>query len=72
MERGLKWLRARVTDRRVFYVAGNHESYGTEIAREVNVLNQDKAAWHGQRPILARRPRRLVDAILRDQSDACA
>lgn len=33
MERGVKWLRERVQDRPVIYVAGNHEAYGTDIDR---------------------------------------
>jgi predicted phosphodiesterase len=32
-ERGVKWLRERVTDRPVIYVVGNHEFYGTDIQR---------------------------------------
>lgn len=35
MERGVKWLLQRVTDRPVIYVAGNHEFYGTDIDRTV-------------------------------------
>lgn len=35
MERGVRWLLERVTDRQVIYVAGNHESYGTDIDRTV-------------------------------------
>jgi predicted phosphodiesterase len=31
MERGVKWLLERVTDRPVLYIAGNHESYGQDI-----------------------------------------
>jgi Icc-related predicted phosphoesterase len=31
MERGVKWLRDRVPDRDVIYVAGNHEAYGQDI-----------------------------------------
>jgi 3',5'-cyclic AMP phosphodiesterase CpdA len=27
MERGVNWLRARVTDRPVIYIPGNHEAY---------------------------------------------
>ncbi|WP_019197322.1 metallophosphoesterase [Afipia birgiae] len=30
MERGLAWLRARITDRPVIYVSGNHEGYGAD------------------------------------------
>lgn len=30
MERGVAWLRERVTDRPVIYVSGNHEAYGTD------------------------------------------
>lgn len=35
MERGVKWLLERVTDRPVIYVAGNHEAYGTDLDRTV-------------------------------------
>jgi predicted phosphodiesterase len=35
MERGVKWLRERVPDKPVIYVAGNHEAYGTDIDRTV-------------------------------------
>lgn len=35
MERGVAWLRARVTDRPVVYVPGNHEFYGCDIDRTV-------------------------------------
>lgn len=30
MDRGVKWLRGHVQDKPVIYVAGNHESYGTD------------------------------------------
>ncbi|GAB9167406.1 hypothetical protein BDS110ZK4_30230 [Bradyrhizobium diazoefficiens] len=40
MERGVKWLAQRVTDRPVFYCAGNHESYGTDIDRTVEKARQ--------------------------------
>jgi predicted phosphodiesterase len=33
MERGVKWLTERVTDKPVIYVAGNHEAYGVDIDR---------------------------------------
>lgn len=33
MERGVKWLRERVTDKPVIYIAGNHEAYGVDIDR---------------------------------------
>ncbi|MBB1090461.1 metallophosphoesterase family protein [Rhodopseudomonas palustris] len=35
MERGVRWLAERVTDRPVIYIAGNHEFYGTDIDRTV-------------------------------------
>jgi predicted phosphodiesterase len=31
MERGVEWLKARVTDRPVVFVGGNHERFGTDI-----------------------------------------
>jgi predicted phosphodiesterase len=33
MERGVKWLVERVTDREIIYIGGNHEAYGTDIDR---------------------------------------
>jgi Icc-related predicted phosphoesterase len=36
MERGVAWLRARVTDRPVVYVPGNHEFYGTDLDKTVD------------------------------------
>jgi Icc-related predicted phosphoesterase len=35
MERGVEWLKARVTDRPVVYVSGNHESYGVGNDRTI-------------------------------------
>jgi predicted phosphodiesterase len=35
MERGVKWLLERVTDRDVVYVGGNHEGYGTDLDRTI-------------------------------------
>jgi predicted phosphodiesterase len=35
MERGVKWLLSRVSDRDVVYVAGNHEFFGTDLDRTV-------------------------------------
>jgi 3',5'-cyclic AMP phosphodiesterase CpdA len=35
MERGVAWLRDRVTDRPVIYVSGNHEAYGRDIDRTI-------------------------------------
>jgi Icc-related predicted phosphoesterase len=35
MDRGVKWLRERVTDRPVIYIPGNHEGYGRDIDRTV-------------------------------------
>ncbi|MBR0804339.1 metallophosphoesterase [Bradyrhizobium japonicum] len=36
MERGVAWLRQRVTDKPVIYTAGNHEFYGCDIDRTVD------------------------------------
>jgi predicted phosphodiesterase len=35
MERGVEWLKARVTDHPVIYVGGNHEGYGQDINRTI-------------------------------------
>ena len=35
MERGVNWLRERVTDRPVIYIPGNHEAYGRDVDRTV-------------------------------------
>lgn len=40
MERGVQWLAQRVTDRRVLYVGGNHEFFGTDIDRTVDKARQ--------------------------------
>jgi predicted phosphodiesterase len=44
MERGVRWLRERVPDRDVIYVAGNHEGYGCDIDR---TLEKAKAEAEG-------------------------
>jgi predicted phosphodiesterase len=44
MERGVAWLLARVTDRPVIYVGGNHEGYGTDLGR---TLEKARAAAAG-------------------------
>jgi predicted phosphodiesterase len=43
MERGVRWLLERVTDRPVLYVPGNHEAYGTDIDRTVEKARQAAA-----------------------------
>jgi predicted phosphodiesterase len=43
MERGVAWLRERVTDRPVIYVPGNHEFYGCDIDRTVEKTRQAAA-----------------------------
>jgi predicted phosphodiesterase len=40
MERGVAWLRARVPDKPIIYVAGNHEFYGCDIDRTVEKARQ--------------------------------
>lgn len=40
MERGVAWLRKRVPDRTVIYVAGNHEGYGCDVDRTVEKAKQ--------------------------------
>lgn len=59
MERGVKWLRARVQDRPVIYVSGNHEAYGTDIDRTVEKAKQ--AAVGSQLFVLERSTIRLND-----------
>jgi predicted phosphodiesterase len=44
MERGVAWLRERVTNRPVLYVAGNHEFYGCDIDRTVEKARQVAAS----------------------------
>ena len=43
MERGVKWLRERVPDRPVIYVAGNHEGYGCDIDRTIEKAKEAAA-----------------------------
>jgi predicted phosphodiesterase len=43
MEKGVAWLRERVTDRPVIYVPGNHEFYGCDIDRTVEKARQAAA-----------------------------
>jgi Calcineurin-like phosphoesterase len=43
-ERGVKWLRERVTDRPIIYVVGNHEFYGAD---EFRTVEKAKAAAAG-------------------------
>jgi Icc-related predicted phosphoesterase len=35
MERGVRWLQERVSERPVIYIAGNHEAYRTDIDRTI-------------------------------------
>jgi predicted phosphodiesterase len=43
MERGVAWLLARVTDKPIIYIAGNHEFYGCDIDRTVEKARQAAA-----------------------------
>jgi Calcineurin-like phosphoesterase len=43
MERGVKWLSARVPDRPVIYIAGNHEGYGCDIDRTIEKAKEAAA-----------------------------
>ncbi|OJU25467.1 MAG: metallophosphoesterase [Nitrobacter sp. 62-13] len=36
MERGVGWLRERITDQPVIYISGNHEGYGTDWKITIN------------------------------------
>jgi predicted phosphodiesterase len=42
-ERGVKWLRERVSDRPVIYIMGNHEAYRCDIDRTVEKAKQAAA-----------------------------
>jgi predicted phosphodiesterase len=42
-ERGVRWLRERVPDRPVIYVAGNHEGYGCDIDRTLEKAKEAAA-----------------------------
>jgi hypothetical protein len=59
MERGVKWLRERVQDKPIIYVAGNHEAYGTDIDRTFEKAKE--AADGSQIFILERSSIRLGD-----------
>jgi Icc-related predicted phosphoesterase len=39
-ERGVKWLRERVTDKPVLYIPGNHEGYGCDVDRTIEKAKQ--------------------------------
>jgi predicted phosphodiesterase len=43
MERGVRWLAERLTDRPVIYVPGNHEGYGADIDRTVEKAKEAAA-----------------------------
>jgi predicted phosphodiesterase len=43
MERGVAWLRERVPDRDVIYIAGNHEAYGVDVDRTVEKAREAAA-----------------------------
>jgi predicted phosphodiesterase len=43
MERGVRWLLERVSDRTVLYVPGNHEAFGTDLDRTVEKARQAAA-----------------------------
>ncbi len=43
MERGVRWLRERIPDRTVIYVAGNHEFYGVDVDRTVEKAKEAAA-----------------------------
>lgn len=58
MYRGVKWLRERIQDKPVLYIAGNHESYGTDwnitvekaraaaVGTNIHVLQNDSLVLH--------------------------
>ena len=68
MERGVKWLFERVPDRRVIYIAGNHEPYGQDIDRDlekaraaavstsIHVMQNDSITINGMGPGASSRP----------------
>jgi predicted phosphodiesterase len=43
MERGVKWLLERVSDRPVIYAMGNHEAYGVDVDRTVEKAKEAAA-----------------------------
>jgi predicted phosphodiesterase len=61
MERGVRWLLERVSDRPVIYVAGNHEAYGCDERRTVEKAME--AAEGTKVFVLQNRRIRLGDVI---------
>ena len=60
MDRGVKWLSERVTDRPVVYVAGNHEAFGTDIDRTVEKARE---AARGTSVIVMQNDARVIDGV---------
>ena len=60
MERGVAWLRERVTDRPVIYIPGNHEFYGQDIDRDIE---KARAAAAGTNVHVLQNDSRTIDAI---------
>jgi predicted phosphodiesterase len=60
MERGVAWLRERVTDREVIYIAGNHEFYGQDIDRD---LEKARAAAAGSNVHVLERNGAVIDGV---------
>jgi predicted phosphodiesterase len=60
MERGVKWLLERVTDRPVVYVGGNHEFYGTDLDLS---LEKARAAAAGTNVIVMENDKVQIDHV---------
>jgi predicted phosphodiesterase len=60
MERGVAWLKARVADRPVVYVAGNHEFYGTDIDR---TIEKARAAAAGSNVHILQNDSLILDGV---------
>jgi predicted phosphodiesterase len=61
MERGVRWLLDRVPDKRVVYVAGNHEFYGADIDRTVEKAREAAA---GTNVCIIQNDAKLIDGVL--------
>jgi predicted phosphodiesterase len=60
MERGVKWLIERVTDRPVIYIAGNHEAYHGDVDR---TLHKAKDLARGTNIHVMERETAVIDGV---------